>query len=112
MNNQIDFYWNELKAADQKDEPSAIASKAEEIIEANKHPKLEDPEQQPMKKEADLIKQAMNEALHKARRTDNPNRIYYETLQMLIWLTQHALNEIHDFKNKDPLTSEATKEAE
>jgi hypothetical protein len=55
----------------------------------------------------------MNEALHKARRTDNPNRIDYETLQMLIWLTQHALNELHEFKNKDPVPpAEATKESE
>ena len=42
--------------------------------------------------------EAMTEALQKARRTDNPNKIDFETLQMLIWWTQNALNDIHGFK--------------
>ena len=49
-------------------------------------------------KEADLMDEAMTEALQKARRTDNPNKIDFETLQMLIWWTQNALNDIHGFK--------------
>jgi hypothetical protein len=42
--------------------------------------------------------EAMTEALQKARRTDNPNKIDFETLQMLIWWTQNALNDIHGLK--------------
>lgn len=56
VNNQIDFYWNELKAIDSKDDP-ADPKKMDDGIVANKpSAMIEDPEQQPLKKEADLIK--------------------------------------------------------
>jgi len=50
--------------------------------------------------------EAMTEALQKARRTDNPNKIDFETLQMLIWWTQNALNDIHGFKKKDGMEAQ------
>lgn len=79
VDNQIEFYWSELKKQDIKPQ------KVEE-------PKLS---------ETDLIKQGMYEALQKAKRIDDPNKLDCETLQMLIWWTQTALNEIFQLKQRD-----------
>ena len=69
--NKIDFYWNELQ------QPAQTVAALP----------VESPQDKAENQEADVIKQAMKEALAKARRTDNPNKIDFETLQVLIWWT-------------------------
>ena len=49
----------------------------------------------------------MKEALHKAKKTDTPNRIDYQTLQMLIWWTQKSLSDIHNMATTKKQQAEA-----